>query len=183
MKSGLLRSSLLSLTCVGAFGACQLDSFEPGEGVMRIPNEDPAKDVRLDQLGIICESDYIVTGTFVPGAVAQPEDMNGCWAVGTWTITATPEFVGCSPQPEVPTDLVYEVTFDEEASTINVTYVSDPSAERVNLKISTAGDGLCHGSMEHFGLDFGVWSVNPTLQLDNTLLGIGKYSLYDAEPF
>lgn len=171
------------MTCLGALGACQLDSFEPGDGVMRIPNDDPAADERLDQLGIICETDYAVTGSFVPGAVQQPEDMNGCWPVGTWTISATVDRLGCSPQPEVPADLVYEVTFDEEASTINVSYIADPGADRVNLKISTAGDGLCHGSMEHFGLDFGVWSVHPTLQLDNTLLGIGKYTLYDEEPF
>ena len=162
--------------------ACELEDV-PSNGVKRIPNEDKSKDDRLDALDIICETDYIVTGTFEPGDTPQPDDQNGCWPVGTWTISATVDRLGCDPQPDFPTDFIYEVTYDREATTINVAYIADPDAERLNLKISTAGDGLCHGSMEHFGVDNTVWSLFPTLQEDGTLLGTGKYSVFGEDPF
>ena len=73
--------------------------------------------------------------------------------------------------------------FDEEETTINVEFQNDPTNERVNLKISTAGDGLCHGGMEHYGLDNAVWSLYPTLQEDGTLEGTGTYSVYNEDPF
>ena len=73
--------------------------------------------------------------------------------------------------------------YDEEASTINVAFANDPADERVNLKISTAGDSLCHGAMEHFGTDNAVWALLPVLQLDGTLQGIGTYSVYNEDPF
>jgi hypothetical protein len=156
-----------------------------GDGPVRIPADDPSIDDRLDALEIICESTLNVTGTFVE-SLAQPEGYMGCWPVGTWSVTATVDRLGCDPQPEVTENFVYEVTFDEEASTHNVAFTGNgmaPNDDRVNLKISTAGDSLCHGSMDHYAIDGTVWGFRPTLQLDGTLLGIGTYSVFEEDSF
>jgi len=167
-------------------GACALDSVDNGGGGdnsgLRIPADDPAIDERLDILDIACESTLFVTGTYVPGD-PPPADHNGCWPVGTWTINATVDRLGCDPQPSLIEDYVYDIIFDDENTTINVGFANDPDNERVNLKISTEGDSLCHGSMQHFGLDNSVWNLSPTLQLDGTLSGIGTYSVYNEDPF
>lgn len=175
----------LALTLVGA---CALEDVEGpdnsmnGDGPVRIPADDPAIDERLDALDIVCQSTLIVEGSYDPGD-PPPEDHKGCWPVGTWTVNATIDRLGCDPQPELPEDFVYNVVFDEENTTINVGFANDPADERVNLKISTAGDGLCHGSMEHFALDNTVWALQPTLQEDGTLKGIGTYSVFGEDPF
>ena len=184
-------SPLLSSIVVGmgllTLGACGLDGVDDGgpgggDNPLRIPADDPAIDDRLDTLDIACESTLLVTGTYAAGD-PPPADHNGCWPVGTWTINATVDRLGCTEQPELPADHVYDITFDDEATTINVLFANNPDDERVNLKISTAGDGLCHGSMEHFGLDNSVWALMPTLQEDGTLSGIGTYSVYNEDPF
>lgn len=169
-----------------SLGACGLDGVDDGgsdgDNPLRIPADDPAIDERLDALDIACESTLNVTGTYAPGAL-PPDDHNGCWPVGTWTVTATVDRLGCTTQPELPADHVYDITYDDETTTINVLWANNPDDERVNLKISTAGDGLCHGSMEHFGLDNSVWALHPTLQADGTLSGNGTYSVYNEDPF
>ncbi len=167
-----------------ATGACSPGGLDDGgEGdSLRIPADDPAIDERLDTLDIACESTLLVTGTYAAGD-PPPSDHNGCWPVGTWTINAEVDRLGCDPQPDLPEDYVYTITFDDEATTINVAFANDVEDDRVNLKISTAGDGLCHGSMEHFGLDNAVWALFPTLQEDGTLVGTGTYSVYNEDPF
>ncbi len=168
-----------------ALGACGLDGVDDGMGPegnpLRIPADDPAVDERLDILDIACESTLTVTGTYTAGD-PPPADHNGCWAVGTWTVNAAVDRLGCTEQP-VLADYIYDVTYDEEAASVNVAFANDPNDDRVNLKISTAGDSLCHGTMEHFGLDNTVWSLAPVLQLDGTLLGVGTYSVYNEDPF
>jgi hypothetical protein len=177
--------ALLSLAA--STGACALDGVDGGDppvgdGPFRIPSDDPSDDDRLDTLQIICESTLSVTGTFVAGLPEQPDDMNGCWPVGTWTVSATVDRLGCDPQPEIET-FVYEVTFDEENSTHNVGFPADPTNERVNLKISTSGDSLCHGSMDHYDVDGTVWGFRPTLQLDGSLEGTGTYTVHQEDSF
>ncbi len=191
-RSSLLPSGLLRSVALGGLlmtGACALEGVAPqpvdnnGDDLpVRIPADDPEIDARLDALGIICESTLKVTGTYVQGA-APPADHLGCWPVGTWTVNMTVDRLGCDPQPSLETDYVYDITFDEEANTINVSFVNDPDNERQNLKISTAGDSLCHGAMEHFGTDFATWSLQPTLQLDGSLEGIGTYTVNEKDPF
>jgi hypothetical protein len=175
----------------------------------RIPADDPSDDDRLDALGIVCESHFRVTGTFQPG-IAQPADQNGCWPVGTWTITAELEDQGCDPQPELLETMTYNVNYDDEATQIAVLFPSDPpeictNGEdccddgqdndgdglvdnldpgcRLNLKISSEGDGLCHGSMDHYALDNSVWGFRPTLQEDGSLSGIGTYAVHNSDSF
>ncbi len=158
-----------------------------GDGPDRIASEEPGVDDRLDALGIICESTLTVSGTFVE-SLAQPADLMGCWPIGTWTVTATVDRLGCDPQPafgseDLALSWVYEVTYDEEASSHNVQFVGDPADERVNLKISTSGDSLCHGAMDHYALDGTVVGFRPTLQLDGTIEGIGTYTVYSDDTF
>jgi hypothetical protein len=183
-QSPLFRASFLAAVLgPAALVACG-GEFDPGGqngDVVRIPSDDPKDDERLDALDIICESTLLVTGTYEPGD-PPPADHKGCWPVGVWTINATIDRLGCDPQVE-PMQFKYNITHDDEAGTINVAYMDDPTNERVNLKISTAGDGLCHGNMEHFGTDFAVWGFFPTLQLDGTLSGKGVYTLHKEEPF
>jgi hypothetical protein len=179
-----------ALSLAAALGACAAPAPGGpigGNGPDRIPADDPADDERLDALGIICQSTLNVTGTFVQG-IDQPADLNGCWPVGTWTVNATIDRLGCDPQPNFGADeftesFVYDVTYDEENTQILVGYANDPDDERVNLKISTAGDSLCHGSMDHFALDGTVIGFRPTLQLDGTLEGIGTYTVFSDDTF
>ncbi len=166
-----------------AAAGCGLEGVDDGGGnPLRIPADDPAIDERLDALDIACESTLIVTGTYEPGAAA-PDDHNGCWPVGTWTVNATVDRLGCTEQPDLPADHVYDDTFDDEATTINVQFANNPEEERVNLKISTSGDGLCHGHMQHYQLDNTVWALFPVLQDGGTLVGTGTYSVYNEDPF
>lgn len=184
--------SLAGLLCAAAAftlavtGACAVGDVPTGQG-QRIPSGDPAVEARLDGLDIICESTLIVTGTFVEG-IAQPAELLGCWPVGTWTVMATIDRLGCRSQPDFVTgdyagNWVYEVVYDDEASTHNVQFLNDPDDDRVNLKISTSGDSLCHGAMDHFALDNTVVGLRPTLQLDGTLQGIGTYTVYMDDTF
>jgi hypothetical protein len=142
--------------------------------------------------------------------MAQPEGQNGCWPVGTWTFTAEVEQQGCDPQPALPEAMIYNVFYDDESTTIGVGFPSDPpevkedgrdgcedgmdndgdgqvddldTGCRVNLKISTEGDGLCHGSMDHFAVDSSVWAFRPTLQEDGSLSGIGTYAVHRLDSF
>lgn len=188
-SSSTLLSRILSgcalVFLAAASSACGLDGVDSGpisDGPIRIPADEPAVDDRLDALEIICESTLIVTGTYLTGD-PQPDGLNGCWPIGTWTVSATVDRLGCDPQPDLLEDMVYVVSYDEEASSHNVSFSNDPADERVNLKISTSGDGLCHGTMDHFGVDGTVWSFRPTLQEDGTLLGIGTYSVHQEDPF
>jgi hypothetical protein len=174
-----------------AAGACAVGNVPPGtmtdDGPERIPSGDESVEARLDGLDIICESTLLVTGTFAPG-LAQPVDMMGCWPVGTWTLSATIDRLGCDPQPDFQTgefaeSWVYEVTYDEETTTTNMVFVNNPTDDRVNFKITTAGDSLCHGAMDHFQLDNTVIGFRPTLQLDGTLTGIGTYTVHEEDTF
>lgn len=186
----VVGSAMLSLGLL-ASGACALEDVdgEGGNGEVdprRIPADDPAVDERLDALDIACESTLTVTGANAPGN-PPPDDHLGCWPVGEWTVTATIDRIGCDPQPDLSESMRYTITHDEENASINVLWANDPEDERVNLKISTAGDGLCHGAMEHFGGDTGdgfeVWAFYPTLQEDGSLVGTGTYSIYNVDPF
>lgn len=174
--TALLASSLV---------ACALDGVNgPGDQngeVERIPSPEPGVDDRLDALGIICESTLTVTGTYTP-TTAQPPDHLGCWEVGIWTVKTAINFLGCDPQEELATEYVYEITRDDEDVT-NVAYQGDFDPERMNLKITTQGDSLCHGSFEHFREDGVVFTFQPVLQLDGTLLGQGAYSVWAEDPF
>jgi hypothetical protein len=168
---------------LGCLAACDTGAVPGGGngGPQRIPSDDPSVDSRLDALGIVCESSLLVSGTYTQ-TEAPPAGHNGCWAVGTWTLTVSLDHQGCDPQPEIATEFTYDVSRDEDANT-NVIFVNDPSDDRVNLKITTNGDGLCHGAFDHYGTDFGVLAFRPTLTEAGTLEGFGTYDLFEQDPF
>jgi hypothetical protein len=68
---------------------------------------------------------------------------------------------------------------DERLDTLGIVCQSD----RVNLKITTGGDGRCHGTFDHFGADRRVVELRPTLGADGQLAGEGVYSVYAFDPF
>ncbi len=182
-----LLGGIAAISLSAALGACAVGDV-PGSGNgQRIPSPEEGVDARLDALDIICETTMNVTGTYVEGA-AQPSEVLGCWPVGTWTVNATVDFLGCNPQPQF-TDgafadtYVYEVSYNAEESFIQVSFVNDPADLRTNLKISTEGDGLCHGAMDHFALDGTVIAFRPTLKEDGTLEGIGTYTIFKDDTF
>jgi hypothetical protein len=189
-----LRIAVLSLSLASAAAGCDLEDGPPGMGgggeggagggtdstPSRIPSGDSAYEQMLDDLGIICESTLTVTGSFTEGA-AQPSDLNGCWPVGTWRIEAAIDRQGCDPQTPIDGEFVYEVTHEED--TDDVTFVTDPSDERVNLKINTDGTGLCLGAFEHYGLANDVITFRPVLQEDGSITGIGSYQVHTQDPF
>jgi hypothetical protein len=186
MTAGLFSPRLFaSLGLALSFSACTLNQVGSGggpggDGPQRIESDDPEVDERLDDLGIICETTLNLMGTFTEG-MAQPAEYHGCWPVGTWAFSAEVDFQGCDPQPSVDATWVYSVERVEDVD--RVSFVADPGAERVNLKISTAGDGLCHGQFDHFGEDNVVHTFRATLQEDGSITGFGAYSVYSEDPF
>ncbi len=175
---GIGKTIALSFGLIGALGAC----VTGGESAYdRVPGED---DDRLDALKIVCETQLNVSGTFVEGT-AQPDTHTGCWDVGTWTVNTFETAVeGCSPAPTLEAEYIFEARRDDEdAADTTIKYMNDPEFERVNLKITTAGDGLCHGAFSIFLEDFTEVTLNPTLQADGTLSGIGAFRVHTEDPY
>jgi hypothetical protein len=189
VEASMTASRFASIILLAGFmGGCALDDVSgPGTGgdtPTRIPSDDPAVDERLDNLGIICESTLLVTGTVIE-TQAEPADHNGCWPPGTWKLTVAMDWQGCTPQEDISGEYIYEVTRDDESYT-NIVYLADPDNERLNLKISAAGDGLCHAGFEHFGFNGDnrvVVTFQPTRQADNTLVGSGSYAFWEEDPY
>ena len=173
-----------SLILAVGLAGCGLDGVPPVDNsdIDRIASPEPGVDDRLDILGIICESTLTVTGSYTETTPRPPDGGGGCWDVGTWVVRATIDFLGCDPQESLETEYVYEVTRDEESVT-NVEYLGVFDPDRMNLKITASGDGLCHASFEHFREDGIVFTFQPVKQNDGTLIGIGAYSVWEEDPF
>jgi len=175
----------LSFVLAASLAACTPGGVTPVDNgdVDRITSPEPGVDDRLDALGIICESTLTVTGTYTETMPRPPDNPGtGCWDVGTWVVRAVVDFLGCDPQEQLETEYVYEITRDEEDQT-NIEYMGTFDPDRMNLKVTSAGDGLCHGAFEHFRADGVVFTFQPVKQNDGTLIGIGAYSVWEEDPF
>jgi len=180
------------LLLMGAIGACDLTGVEdgmgpgpdpdPGDLPDRIPNtNDPDYDQRLDDLGIQCQSDLMVTGTFTESE-PQPIEKTGCWPVGEWRVSVTMVRQGCDPQDEFPTEFVYTVVNVDDQTVVQ--YPADPNNERMNLKITSNGGGTCNGVFEHYGLDLRVLEFHPILPIGGTaFMGEGAFQVWLEDPF
>ncbi len=186
----------VGLVIAGSLAACSVgdDGEDRDFGVERIVSDDADYEKELDEKGIVCETELIVTGTYVEGQ-PRPADIGGCWPSGTWTVQPSVEREGCSPAIPIEAQFVYEVVRDEENSTDSVTYPADSTNTRVNLKV-TAGGGGCEGSMEHFGITVPfldsslsnniVLSLNPFLEDagdGSTLIGKGTLRMHTDDTF
>ncbi len=177
MGLGLILGVSIAACTPGGVGNVDNGDFR------RIASSEPGVDDRLDALGIICESTLTVTGTYTETTPRPPDNQGtGCWDVGTWVVKAVVDFQGCDPLVPLEAEYVYEVTRDEEDQT-NIEYMGEFDPERMNLKVTSAGDGLCHGGFEHFRADGVVFTFQPVKQNDGTLIGIGSVAVWEEDPF
>jgi len=188
-----LRVFVLASLTTSSVAACDVsgstDSICNESGTMcRVNSSEKGVDQRLDDLDIICETTFILSGTFTESR-AQPADQNGCWEVGEWVVNWDVDFAGCTPAPELADSFKYEGVRGSSNDGDNIdsgfTFLNEPNNQRVHLKVTSASDGLCHANFEHYG-DKGnnnvLISFNPTLEADGTLSGEGSWALYRDDP-
>jgi hypothetical protein len=132
---------------------------------------------REEALGQICEAQLAVSGE-VRRSAPQPADVFGCWAVGTWTLHPAVVENGCADAPAPKPEYVFEVTRDDEERH-HYRYLSDPTWDKVKMKVSSGGGGLCEGGFEIFSGDGRtVTRLKPSLEADGTVGGFGEYEVY-----
>jgi hypothetical protein len=160
-------------------GACGV-----GEEGTPFPSDD-----RNEALGILCNAEFNVTGTFTAGTPARPPEVpTGCWPVGTWTFTASQRANDCDPAPvqlatsysfrvdrAVNPDPTQDIGYEE-----SYTYLGDAS-NFYRLKVTEGGGGECEGGLELFsddGTEF--WNLKPMLT-GTVIDGFAEYSKYDTD--
>lgn len=101
--------------------------------------------------GVACMATLSVTGTLTPpGTPPGPDD--GCVPLGTWTVDIQMVDPGdCAEVPLRP-QYVYEVTGSIDDGW-TYTYVGDPTAEHVYMKVTQGGPGDCEANFEHYTPD------------------------------
>jgi hypothetical protein len=150
---------------LGTF-ACQPGAYEPKNG-----------GTREEALGQICEASLVVTGTYERTA-PQPADMFGCWSVGNWRLSATVAENGCAEAPALEAEYAFEVTRDVQ-EIYHYRYLTDPSWDKVKMKVSSGGGGICEGGFEIFSGDGRtITRLKPALEADLTINGFGEYEVY-----
>lgn len=132
---------------------------------------------RRQTLGIQCEAQLAVKGSFQPGA-PQPADVVDCWPDGTWTFSAATVQNDCPAAPALAAQYVVQVTHDADGNEI-VTYAADPTSH-ANVKITTHGPtGGCQGAFEFYSADGRqLANFKPDLQSDGTLSGNGSFTVF-----
>jgi hypothetical protein len=164
-------SPLLGTCLALGIAACSPGSADSGSG---------DDDDRNDQLGILCEGAVSIQGTFT-ASMPQPADVFGCWPVGTWKFKAIIDSTDCDPKPMMLPEYQFSVVRDAEENESYV-YDTDPTYERVRLKVTSGGGGLCEGGLEIYSMDGKtIWNFKPALQADGTLNGIGEIEMYGSD--
>ncbi len=142
----------------------------------------PESDERNDVLGILCNAEYDVAGTFTPGTPTRPAEIpTGCWPVGTWTFTATMRSNECAAPPsQLATQYAFRVDRTPDATNggweETYTYLGTGMAHR--LKVSEGGGGECEGGLELYSTDGTEWwNLKPALT-GTTIDGFAEYSKY-----
>jgi hypothetical protein len=160
---------LLSVGCLGGV-------------VKEFPNDKPPSDDRNTALGILCDAHLMLNGTFAPdAAMPKPAEVEGCWAVGIWTFSATVDMNNGCEAPKLEKEYKFQVTRDASDNE-NYTYLTDPANEFVRVKVTSGGSGLCEGGVTIFSTDGKtVWNLKPNLFADNTLGGQGEYEVYGSD--
>jgi hypothetical protein len=128
-------------------------------------------------LGTTCTGHLLVSGTFELGA-PQPSDVFGCWPVGTWTLTATVESHNCPSAPVLESQYQFKVERDVD-NVEHYTYLNDPAYEKIRLKVTSGGGGLCEGGFEIYSEDgTTITNLKPNLNADMSINGQGDYDVY-----
>lgn len=161
-------------------------------GACGVGDEDytpPDTDDRNEELGIVCEGVFNLTGTFVAGTPGRPADVSGCWPVGTWTFTASLAESTCPAGPDGTAAAIavlpsYRFTVgrvegnDMQGYVDTYSWAGDISAVR-RLKVTAGGGGECEGGLELFSADgTQFWNMKPN-QTGGVLSGTGEYALYN----
>jgi hypothetical protein len=148
----------------------------------------PETDDRNEELGIICEARFDLSGTFVAGTPSRPAELSGCWPVGEWTFTAKLAENSCTT-PEggaatIATLPSYRFTVgrvegaDMQGYVDTYSWAGDMAAVR-RLKVTAGGGGECEGGLELFSADgTQFWNMKPN-QTGGVLTGTGEYALYN----
>jgi hypothetical protein len=147
--------------------------------VERIPSD---QDDRLDQRGVVCESSYELSGSFVPSGQPSADQEGDCWPLGTWTVEASLTRKGCSPQKSFGAQRVYEVTVNADEE-YEYRFPADPDNQRVELGVISHGGPDCEGQFDHFDRDNAVWNVRPVLAPDGTITGSATYTMWPEDQF
>ncbi len=163
----------MSVLGLGALAGCSPDPLAGGGG-----GDD---DGRQEELGILCEASLSITGTFELGA-AQPDDIFGCWPVGTWTFSASVVDTDCEDAPMLLPEYKFQVTRDAVTEEEEYEYLTEPGYERVRVGVSSGGGGLCEGSVEVYSLDGKtVVNLKPALFADGHLEGNGEFEVFGSD--
>jgi hypothetical protein len=138
-------------------------------------------ELEADQNGKVCSAYLSVAGTFAESRAADPLEVKGCWPVGTWTFKATLEQNECAEPPTLEEEYAFLVERDEDGKE-TYQYLTDPNWERVYIKVTSGGGGLCEGGLEVFSEDgTKVLNLKPALQADATLTGFGEYDIFKVD--
>lgn len=174
----MLRGRVLAMRCAVLLGlavtlcACVPDAAPPYEG---------ARDMSERQkLGILCEAQLALYGTFSM-SMAKPDDVSGCWPVGVWRFTSRLQANDCDQAPSLEPEYSFQVTRDED-SVETYQYLNTPGYERVRMKVTSGGGGLCEGALQLFSPD-GTTVVNfkPSLHEDLSIDGFGEYAIFESD--
>jgi hypothetical protein len=130
----------------------------------------------------LCRAMLSVTGNFVQGDPPPADLGGGCWPDGMWTFSATiTDAGGCTNPPTLAAQYQIKVVQDDDFND-TITFVTDPNNMFTNLKVNAGDGGICTGIFEWVSDDgFTVFDMHPSLQADNSLVGNGQYSMYDAD--
>lgn len=152
----------LPLAALVLLGACVPDGKDGADG---------------DPLDRVCTAMLSLSGSFQESS-PQPSDVFGCWPVGTWTFSAAIEDNACPETPVLEQEYAFEVSRDEDGEE-TYQYLTDPTWERVLIKVTSGGGGLCEGGVEIYSSDgLVVLNLKPALQADKSITGFGEYDLY-----
>jgi hypothetical protein len=149
----------------------------------------PDTDDRDEELGILCNAELDLSGTFAAGEPARPAEVpTGCWPVGTWTFSASLRSNECS-EPPVQLETTYSFRVDRSVNPDptqdlgweeSYTYLGDRS-KLYRLKVSEGGGAECEGGLELYnddGTEF--WNLKPALG-GTTIMGFAEYAKYDSD--
>lgn len=135
-------------------------------------------DLEADQNGKVCSAYLSLEGTFTESRPVDPLEVKGCWPVGTWTFRAKLEQNDCAEPPALEPEYSFLVERDED-QVETYKYLTDPEWERVYIKVTSGGGGLCEGGLEVFSEDgMKVLNLKASLLEDQTLTGFGEYDVF-----